>query len=245
MSHRSDSESEASPENPPFSISEDLIPSRAVKEPGVTALDFDGLLDPPLYLHEDLKEGCGGQLWPAGMVLAKFLLREKEGLRGKTILALALGFLQAAPGNASTPPILITDLDILLPLQSHNISFNSLPSTAIISTALPWGLPLPPSLPSSHCYPDILLAADCVYYEPAFPLLLETMGAMMSNITICWFCLKKRRRADGVFVKGLRRRFEVREVPLDAVAGEKGVFLYAYYVAPVETKTDVQMVQSG
>ena len=85
MSHHSDSESEASPEDPPFSISEDLIPSRVVKEPGVTALDFDGLLDPPLYLHEDLKEGCGGQLWPAGMVLAKFLLRKKEEWRGKTM----------------------------------------------------------------------------------------------------------------------------------------------------------------
>lgn len=85
MSHHSDSDTEPSPDSHTFSISEDLIPLRAAKEPGVTALDFDGLLDPPLYLHEDLKEGCGGQLWPAGLVLAKFLLERKEDLRGKTM----------------------------------------------------------------------------------------------------------------------------------------------------------------
>ena len=85
MSNHSESECETSPGGLSFSISADLIPSRDAKEPGVTALDFDGLLDPPLYLHEDLKEGCGGQLWPAGMVLAKFLLERKEELRGKTM----------------------------------------------------------------------------------------------------------------------------------------------------------------
>ena len=48
----------------------------------------------------------------------------------------------------------------------------------------------------------------------------------MGDETVCWFCLKKRRRADGVFVKGLRRKFEVREVLFEAEAWEKGVFLY-------------------
>ncbi len=38
-------------------------------------MDFSGLLGEPVKLHEDLKAGCGGQLWPAGMVLAKHMLR--------------------------------------------------------------------------------------------------------------------------------------------------------------------------
>lgn len=69
----------------PFSISEDLVPS-LVKPPSQTVtLDFGGLLNPPLILQTNEKE-CGGQLWPAGIVLAEYLLRHKiNDLRGKTM----------------------------------------------------------------------------------------------------------------------------------------------------------------
>ena len=144
-------------------------------------------------------------------------------------LALALGLVQKdVLDNVSsiyTPPILITDLDILLPLQAHNISLNALPQSSILSASLPWGEPVPPSIPASHHRPDVLLAADCVYFEPAFPLLLESMDAMISSDTVCWFSMKKRRRADMVFIKRLRKRFEVQNVEFDA-GGERGVFLY-------------------
>ncbi|MCJ1484690.1 hypothetical protein MMC06_004863, partial [Schaereria dolodes] len=68
----------------PFNLSEDLIPSQPSKAPGTTSISFDNLLSPPLKLHEDLKEGCGGQMWPAGMVLAQYLLARKEECMGKT-----------------------------------------------------------------------------------------------------------------------------------------------------------------
>lgn len=68
-----------------FKIKEDFVQSPQHKRAGTSAVDFDGLLSPPLKLHEDLTEGCGGQLWPAGMVLAKYLLRKPQldTLRGK------------------------------------------------------------------------------------------------------------------------------------------------------------------
>ena len=57
-----------------------------IKSAGISEVDFDGLLSPPLRLHEDLKNGCGGQLWPAGMVLGKYMLRmKKEDLVGKSM----------------------------------------------------------------------------------------------------------------------------------------------------------------
>ena len=56
-------------------MGEDLTPLPEYKAATTTVLDFDGLLPEPLKLHEDLKTGCGGQLWPAGMVLAKHMLR--------------------------------------------------------------------------------------------------------------------------------------------------------------------------
>ena len=66
-------------------VGEDLVPARAAKPAGITTISFDGLLDPPLKLQEDLREGCGGQSWPAGMVLAKYLLKRKDELKGKTM----------------------------------------------------------------------------------------------------------------------------------------------------------------
>ncbi len=68
-----------------FTISEELVPS-IIKPPSQTVtLDFNGLLDPPLVLQTNEKE-CGGQLWPAGMVLAEYLIRNKiNGLRGKSM----------------------------------------------------------------------------------------------------------------------------------------------------------------
>jgi hypothetical protein len=67
-----------------FAISEDLVASAFRKSAGIATIDFDGLLSIPLKLHEDLKNGCGGMLWPAGMVLSKYLLRNhKHSLVGR------------------------------------------------------------------------------------------------------------------------------------------------------------------
>lgn len=65
----------SSPEFSPLAFGEDLAPVPEYKAAGTTEVDFSGLLAEPLKLHEDLKSGCGGQLWPAGMVLAKHMLR--------------------------------------------------------------------------------------------------------------------------------------------------------------------------
>lgn len=71
----SDKERSPSPEFSPLAFDEDLAPLPEYKAAGTTELDFSGLLAEPLKLHEDLSSGCGGQLWPAGMVLAKHMLR--------------------------------------------------------------------------------------------------------------------------------------------------------------------------
>lgn len=70
----------------PFDVSVSLAPPRVNKAAATTTLDFEGLLKEPLLLKEDLKDGCGGQLWPAGMVLAQYLLRQHStDLFGKTM----------------------------------------------------------------------------------------------------------------------------------------------------------------
>lgn len=61
-----------------FGLSEDLVTSPTHKAKATKSVDFDGLLTPPLLLHEDLAKGNGGQAWPAGMILAKYVLRKKQ-----------------------------------------------------------------------------------------------------------------------------------------------------------------------
>ena len=78
--------SSASNENDVFAINDETVPTQQLKPAGTTEISFDGLLDQPLILHEDLKEGCGGQLWPAGMVLSKYMLTyHKDDLADKSV----------------------------------------------------------------------------------------------------------------------------------------------------------------
>jgi len=49
---------------------------------------------------------------------------------------------------------------------------------------------IPPEIPR----PDLILAADCVYFEPTFPLLVQTLTDLADETTEILFCYKKRRK---------------------------------------------------
>lgn len=205
-----------SEENDVFGVSQDLVPPAPIKSPGVSEVDFDGLLSTPLKLHEDLKNGCGGQLWPAGMVLSKYMLRKhRDELAGKEILELGAGGglvgLAVAIGCKTTTTLHITDQEPMFELMKQNITLNHLGSR-VTASIYDWGTPTPSQLPS---HPDIILAADCVYFEPAFPLLQATLKDLIGENTVCYFCFKRRRRADLTFMKSVRKMFDVQEVDDD------------------------------
>lgn len=66
---------------PEFGVSEDLVSSPQHKAAGTGNLGFDGLLGPgkSLVLHEDLKEGNGGQVCFSGSLF--YLFDRKSGIR--------------------------------------------------------------------------------------------------------------------------------------------------------------------
>lgn len=80
--------------------------------------------------------------------------------------------------------------------------------------------------------PDIILAADCVYFEPAFPLLLQTLQVLLALVPTAtvFFCFKKRRRADMQFLKSARKTFTVVEIEDEdrPVFSRDGLFLYTF-----------------
>lgn len=80
--------------------------------------------------------------------------------------------------------------------------------------------------------PDVILAADCVYFEPAFPLLLQTLEDLLALCPSAsvYFCFMKRRRADMQFLKNAKKAFVVTEIPDDerSVFSRQGLFLYTF-----------------
>lgn len=112
----------------------------------------------------------------------------------------------------------------LLPLLQHNIDLNAPSlnkSTSVVPHHLSWGQPISPMIPKP---PDVLLAADCCYLESIVPLLMATMEALMGDDTVCYFCYKKRRRADKDMIRKLRKLFDVEEIK--GKWEKDGVFMY-------------------
>ncbi len=121
----------------------------------------------------------------------------------------------------------------MLALIKTNIALNDLSSKAT-AAVYDWGSSIPRdvhqalALSKEHGYPDIILAADCVYFEPAFPLLLQTLGDLLGLETVCCFCFKKRRKADWRFIKQMQKKFSVEQMIYEGRDGDhrEGIYLY-------------------
>lgn len=119
----------------------------------------------------------------------------------------------------------ITDQDEMFELMKKNIGLNDLQGR-VEASIYDWGQPTPSNLPQ---HPDVILAADCVYFEPAFPLLQHTLRDIIGPNTVCYFCFKRRRRADLTFMKTAGKMFDVQEVdddPDKEIWSKERLFLY-------------------
>ncbi|RDA86864.1 hypothetical protein CP532_1399 [Ophiocordyceps camponoti-leonardi (nom. inval.)] len=211
-----------------MAVSEELTPLPMLKQPGITTINLDGQLDgnnnEPLRLHEDVRAGCGGQTWPAGLVLAKNMLRYHRhelgdarilelGAGGGLVgLAVALGCMSiTAASTATKGSILLTDQQEMLGLMQRNIQLNDV-GDKVTALELNWGQDLPEAVVRQR--PNVVLAADCVYLETAFPLLVRTLQDVLAlnDEAVVYFCFKKRRRADMKFVKMANKAFLVQEL---------------------------------
>lgn len=97
-----------------------------------------------------------------------------------------------------------TDQACLVDLMRANAKLNGPPNLHV--GELSWGTPIE-HVPVDV---DVVLAADCVYFEPAFPLLVTTLcdlAPVGKDIEIL-FAWKKRRKADKRFWQMLRKHFD-------------------------------------
>ncbi|KAH9912709.1 putative methyltransferase-domain-containing protein [Fomitopsis serialis] len=187
---------------------------------GPSAGEVDGG-DVAITLLVDASPGCGGIAWPAGEVLSRYIAR-RGSLEGRTVLELGSGTgLVGLVAGKMGAEVWITDQAPLLPIMQRNVTTNDLSSRVHVAE-LDWsgrGSPLPQDIPR----PSLILAADCVYFEPAFPLLVQTLAELVprgcyadygDNVEVL-FCYKKRRKADKRFFTLLKREFTWAEVTDD------------------------------
>ncbi|KAF9482033.1 hypothetical protein BDN70DRAFT_991519 [Pholiota conissans] len=123
-----------------------------------------------ISLVVDASPGCGGLAWPAGQILASYLVQKgPQHVKNKNIIELGSGTgLVGLTIGTFASSVCITDQSPLLPVMNRNVLLNKLEETVHVAE-LNWGDPIPPNISR----PDIILAADCVYFEPAFPLLAD------------------------------------------------------------------------
>ena len=168
------------------------------------------------------------------MLGKSFMSPQPASLGGLTIPVVSLLYplafsnvhfsLAVALGCQLTKPLHITDQVPMFELMKRNISLNNLDSQ-VDASIYDWGSAPPSNIPA---HPDVILAADCVYFEPAFPLLQKTLQDLIGEKTVCYFCFKKRRRADLQFMKVARKLFKVEEVgddPDKEVYSRENIFL--------------------
>jgi hypothetical protein len=112
----------------------------------------------------------------------------------------------------------------MLSLMADNIELNDLQGT-VSAEVLDWGTDLPEHY--IRPFPDVILAADCVYFEPSFPLLETTLLAMTGDNTLVLMSYKRRRKVSRCGCRHLhtmanrtrqadKRFFQVRNVIHDA-----------------------------
>ncbi|KAF8165063.1 putative methyltransferase-domain-containing protein [Crassisporium funariophilum] len=166
-----------------------------------------------ISLVVDASPGCGGLAWPAGQILASYIVQKgPQYIKDRNILELGsgTGLVGIVVGVLGAENMCITDQAPLLPIMHRNVSLNRLESRVTVAE-LNWGCPLPTSIKR----PDLILAADCVYFEPAFPLLVQTLSDLAGPTTEILFSYKKRRKADKRFFSLLKKKFTWTEVADD------------------------------
>lgn len=191
-------------------------------------------------LFVDASPGCGGIAWPAGQVLSNYLANKGPGfIKGRTVLELGSGTgLVGLVAGKLGGNVWITDQLPLLDIMRRNVKSNNLESSVVVSE-LNWGFPLTPNIP----HPNLILAADCVYFEPAFSLLVQTLSDLAETTTEILFCYKKRRKADRRFFVLLRKTFSWEEVvddPNRQIYTREGVSLLRLFKMKSQSSATMQ-----
>eukprot|EP00520_Triparma_pacifica_P004224 CAMPEP_0118664068 /NCGR_PEP_ID=MMETSP0785-20121206/17795_1 /TAXON_ID=91992 /ORGANISM="Bolidomonas pacifica, Strain CCMP 1866" /LENGTH=266 /DNA_ID=CAMNT_0006557909 /DNA_START=166 /DNA_END=963 /DNA_ORIENTATION=+ len=168
---------------------------------------------------QDPSAGISSKLWPAATHLSSYLLRSSSAPSPPPRiieLGAGVGLTGIKLSKAWGSHVILTDLPSALPLLQSNIDAN--PSTASVTCApLAWGTSdwssvvsmcetfFPATSPPSPRPFDLIIAADCVYWEELHAPLRSTLLSLLSSApdSKCLICGMRRWKSDNSFYKSL------------------------------------------
>ncbi|XP_046397335.1 protein N-lysine methyltransferase METTL21D-like [Ischnura elegans] len=186
-------------------------------------LDLEGIFGPLKLIQKEVGDtSC--VVWDASVVLAKYLETliqrkdNKEWLKEKTVVELGAGIGGAGLTAASFgADVVVTDLPEVMSMLWANIDVNRFVWDAnggrIVAKELTWGKDSTSDWPT----PDLILVADCVYYEQSLEPLIKTMEDLCGRETEVLICQElrdsqKQRDFWEKFLELLKGKFHVTQI---------------------------------
>ena len=170
-----------------------------------------------IRLHQDRVRGIAHQLWPAALILAKYLERSHSSLFPEGIskecfveLGAGIGLVGLFTAALGAGKVIVTDIPDALESLRRNISLNPSFENKIEAAVLTWGNELEAlqclqSLPS----PPYVLASDCVYWEHLFDPLRKTIQIFVEAGSVVLMSHVKRWKKDTKFFQDCAKSMKV------------------------------------
>eukprot|EP01117_Protostelium_nocturnum_P019301 TRINITY_DN8336_c0_g1_i1.p1 TRINITY_DN8336_c0_g1~~TRINITY_DN8336_c0_g1_i1.p1 ORF type:complete len:298 (-),score=104.39 TRINITY_DN8336_c0_g1_i1:211-1104(-) len=167
---------------------------------------------------------CGGHLWRSATVLMTYLENKtvfpdkEDGIsfwNGKKVIELGAGtgLLGIALAKIGAQ-VILTDQESLVPLMRENARLNGIQDQELLIEELWWGRGDCDKYTKDKPI-DFIIASDCVYLEPTFAALTDTMHQLSNSETRIFMSFQKRRKADNRFWKIAQKKFKLIRIPFE------------------------------
>ena len=170
-----------------------------------------------IRLNQDRIRGIAHQLWPAALVLVKYLERSHSilfpaGISNECFVELGagIGLVGLVTAALGARKVIVTDIPDALESLQRNIRLNPSLEDKIEAAVLTWGneneaLRCSQSLPS----PPYILASDCVYWEHLFDPLRKTIQLFVDAGSVVFMSHVKRWKKDTKFFHDCAKTMKV------------------------------------
>eukprot|EP01101_Sappina_pedata_P008352 TRINITY_DN4607_c0_g1_i1.p1 TRINITY_DN4607_c0_g1~~TRINITY_DN4607_c0_g1_i1.p1 ORF type:complete len:282 (+),score=87.98 TRINITY_DN4607_c0_g1_i1:94-846(+) len=168
--------------------------------------------------HIDPRQGCGGHLWTAAVVVVEYLIEHPELTKNKVVIELGAGtgVVGIAASKLGAKTVYLTDLPVMLDITRENVELNSADlRSQVVPMVYSWGTEWDLADGQKE-YPDVIIASECVYLEGAYEPLLKSLNILAPDVnTTILIAYQHRRKAEKRFFTKLRRNFEIKRVEVE------------------------------
>jgi predicted nicotinamide N-methyase len=177
------------------------------------------LLAAPIVVQQKRRQGIAHQLWPAATFLCRYLEQNMHVLTesGKQLcditaieLGAGLGLTGLFAAGLGLGSVILTDLADVCPQLRANAALNPGIAARVTAEPLQWGSADVHSPAFAAC--DVILAADCVYWEELFAPLVDTLTHLTASGAPVLMAHVRRWKRDAKFFKLCQKKLHVEKL---------------------------------